>query len=64
VPTLCPECKAPIATADINVQTDVAICRACGNLTTASFLAGASPLPAPIDPARPPKGAWYRDDGV
>ena len=27
----CPTCRAAIATGDINVSTDVALCRSCGN---------------------------------
>ncbi|WP_221029452.1 hypothetical protein [Actomonas aquatica] len=60
----CPSCRAEIATADINVASDVALCRKCGRITPASDL-----LDDVFDPAAvkdPPKGAWLQPtmDGV
>ena len=67
----CPTCRAKIATDDINVSTDVALCRSCGNTFhisealggTSSILASlvssiASPS-GPVDLNSPPAGAWY-----
>jgi hypothetical protein len=71
----CPKCRAEIATADINVATDVALCRACGNTFRLSeVLAGGNPIlssllssftpPAgPVDLNSPPAGAWYEPAG-
>lgn len=63
---LCPACDAAIPPADINVATDVALCRACGRVTRLSTLAGAAP-DEPAPPPQPlaiPAGAWDIDDGV
>ena len=68
----CPTCHAKIAPADINVGTDVALCRACGNtFSLSSIVAAGNPIlssllgsfapPAgPVDLNSPPSGAWYR----
>ena len=67
----CPSCHAKIATADINVATDVALCRACGNTfhpseilaasspILASLLSSITPPSGPVDLNSPPSGAWY-----
>lgn len=67
----CPTCRARIATDDINVSTDVALCRACGNtfhpseaLATSSpilssLLSSIVPPSGPVDLNSPPSGAWY-----
>ena len=65
----CPSCHAKIETDDINVSTDVALCRACGNTFrpsemlgggVASFLRSLVPLPpGPMDLNSSPSGAWY-----
>ena len=67
----CPSCHAKIATDDINVSTDVALCRACGNtfhLTEAlgatspflsSLMSSIAPPSGPVDLNSPPSGAWY-----
>ena len=67
----CPTCHAKIATDDINVSTDVALCRACGNtlhLTEAlgatspflsSLMSSIAPPSGPVDLNSPPSGAWY-----
>ena len=70
----CPTCRAKIATDDINVSTDVALCRSCGNTFHASeALAASSPIlgsllsaiappSGPVDLNAPPSGAWYRPE--
>lgn len=54
----CPSCRSTIATDDINVSTDVALCRACGNTFRLSEIVGTNPA-ASIDLSSPPPGAWY-----
>jgi hypothetical protein len=67
----CPSCRSKIATDDINVTTDVALCRACGNTfhlsevlggssrILSSLLSSIAPPPGPVDLNSPPSGAWY-----
>ena len=67
----CPTCRAKIATDDINVSTDVALCRSCGNTfhisealggtsgVLGSLLSSIAPPSGPVDLNAPPKGAWY-----
>lgn len=58
----CPSCRSKIATDDINVSTDVALCRSCGNTFRLSEIMFSgmftAPLPS-IDLNTPPSGAWY-----
>lgn len=54
----CPSCRTRIAPADINVSTDVALCRSCGNTFRLSEIIGAIPSSS-IDLHSPPSGAWY-----
>ena len=58
----CPSCRARIAMDDINVSTDVALCRSCGNTFRLSEIAFGgmftAPLPS-IDLNSPPSGCWY-----
>lgn len=55
---LCPLCHCTIAKDDINVSTDLAMCRACGETLSFSELVGVSVRAAP-DLAAPPAGAWF-----
>jgi hypothetical protein len=68
----CPSCRAEIATADINVATDVALCRACGNTfrlsealggpagrILSSLVSSIAPPSGPVDLNSPPSGTWY-----
>jgi len=55
---LCPSCRSRIAPDDINVSTDVALCRSCGNTFRLSEIIGAAPSTS-IDLHSPPSGAWY-----
>lgn len=55
----CSRCGHLIPPADLNVQTDVALCRACGHLGQVSDFA--SPRPSSHTIAHPPPGAWRRD---
>ena len=49
--------------ADLNVASDVALCRACGLVHKLSSLLQAAKLEEGVDLACPPAGAWYRDSG-
>ena len=51
----CVHCGAPIDTADTNVGTDLALCRACGKSMPFSAIAATAPEPEP-DLAKPPAG--------
>ena len=55
---ICPSCRSRIAPSDINVATDVALCRSCGNTFRLSEIIGAIPSSS-IDLHSPPSGAWY-----
>src|SRR6185503_3082000 len=67
----CPTCHAKIVTDDINVSTDVALCRRCGNTFHVSEVLGGTssilsslvssmvPPSGPVDLNSPPSGAWY-----
>jgi hypothetical protein len=59
----CRHCGAGIALADVNVATDIALCRACGKTMPFSEIA---PIPgaADIDLARPPKGVRIEDSPI
>jgi len=71
----CPSCRAKIATDDINVSTDVALCRSCGNTFHVSEILGGTstilgslvssltPPSGPVDLNAPPAGAWYEPAG-
>jgi hypothetical protein len=66
----CPKCRAKISTDDINVSTDVALCRGCGNTFRLSEVVGGGIFSGllssmggpsgPIDLNSPPSGAWYQ----
>ena len=60
--TFCPICRAEIPLTDVNVATDIALCRHCGK--TSSFAeAIATQSAVPVDLARPPKGTWLSRHG-
>jgi hypothetical protein len=54
----CPLCRSPIGLDDINVATDIALCRRCGKTFSFSGLVGGSANAAP-DLTTPPNGAWF-----
>jgi len=56
--TICPSCKSTIPVEDINVATDLALCRACGKTFHLSEIVD-GPLPTGADLASPPRGVWY-----
>jgi hypothetical protein len=59
---ICPNCRAEIPLGDVNVSTDIALCRRCGKTSSfAEAVAGQSA--GPIDLTRPPKGTWLKRHG-
>lgn len=60
--TACPLCRSAIAMDDINVATDIALCRRCGKTFSLSELVGSSTIATP-DLASPPNGAWFENTG-
>lgn len=56
----CTGCRSPIPLADVNVSTDVALCRRCGRTHSyAELVRDASETP--VDLGKPPGGAWFRE---
>jgi hypothetical protein len=62
-PYACSSCGAGIALADVNVATDIALCRSCGKTMPFSDIA---PIPgtAEVDLSRPPKGVRIEDSPI
>ena len=59
----CDYCKAEIAVADVNVSTDIALCRSCGK--TMPFSNIAPPAGAEeMDMKHPPKGLRFEDSSI
>src|ERR1700678_4022487 len=56
--TICPACRSAIAVDDINVSTDLALCRACGKTFRFSEIAGEVSSSGP-DLNSPPPGAFF-----
>jgi len=52
----CPGCGRNLPTDDINVARDVALCRPCGCVSSFADLQGKG---AAVDPANPPRRAWF-----
>ena len=60
--TICPKCAKEIPLGDVNVATDVALCRRCGQAWSfADLLADARLIPT--EHLSPPRGAWLREPG-
>ena len=59
--TICPKCRGEIPLEDVNVSTDLALCRSCGERYAYSRLVEEQTL-IPVDLNRPPKGTWFRGD--
>lgn len=58
---LCPLCRATIPPDDVNVATDIVLCRACGKTSAFSMITGATS----IDPnilLQPPRGVRIEQD--
>jgi hypothetical protein len=56
--TTCPICRSAIAIDDVNVATDMALCRRCGKTFSFSELVQGSSIGA-ADLKSPPNGAWF-----
>jgi hypothetical protein len=56
--TICPSCRSAIPAEDINVATDLALCRACGKTYRFSEIAGGAEQQVP-ELGSPPRGIWY-----
>jgi hypothetical protein len=52
---MCPICRSSIPLDDINVATDIALCRACGNTSPFSLISGTAEVPLETL-SRPPRG--------
>jgi len=60
-PYFCKYCRAAINVADVNVATDIALCRSCGKTMTFSEIVSLPGIPA-ADLQNPPKGVRIEDD--
>jgi hypothetical protein len=56
----CPKCRTEIPLTDVNVSTDIALCRRCGQTWSYSELVDESKF-SKFDPQTTPSGAWLRD---
>ena len=56
----CPRCGRELSLDDVNVASDLALCRPCGSAFKAGELIRSCAEP-PVDPDRPPRGAWYEE---
>jgi hypothetical protein len=57
---ICPKCRAEIPLEDVNVATDLALCRQCGQTWNYSELIQDSEV-ANFVLQTPPKGVWFRE---
>jgi len=57
----CKYCLAAIGLADVNVATDIALCRSCGKTMAFSEIASLASIP-PADLRNPPKGVRIDDE--
>lgn len=53
----CPTCREPLLPENINIQTDLALCKRCGNMVQVSDLVDQGFDSNVL--SHPPKGAWY-----
>jgi hypothetical protein len=61
---ICAKCRRTIPPDDINVANDVAYCRDCNVSYRLSELTFDSDLNTSLDLNRPPKGAWFVNNGA
>lgn len=54
----CPSCRLPFLPENINIQTDLALCKDCGGIARISELVDEEFDTSTL--SQPPKGAWYR----
>jgi len=56
----CPSCSRSLPLDDVNVALDVILCRTCARtFSFADLLAGSIGPGREVDPANPPRGAWF-----
>ena len=60
---MCPVCGAVIPWDDVNVSTDIALCRACSKTHALSVIYGPNLIRTDVALSRPPTGVWVRQDG-
>lgn len=60
----CPNCGKAIATDDLNVARDIALCRACKQVYSLSELVENRAPDPQVDLQQPPKGCWRRPSGM
>jgi hypothetical protein len=58
----CPSCRADIPLEDINVSTDIALCRRCNETYSFAELSSGGAL-RDVNTAVPPDGAWFESQG-
>jgi hypothetical protein len=58
----CPQCRSEIPLDDLNVSTDIALCRRCSKQFSLAELTRESSVQA-VDLTRPPKGTWLKQVG-
>jgi hypothetical protein len=56
---ICPKCRTALPIEDVNVLTDVALCRRCEQTFAYSELVEEQET-GPVDLNRPPQGAWFK----
>jgi hypothetical protein len=56
---ICPECRGEIPLVDVNVSTDLALCRRCEKSFSYADLVTEEET-APVDLTRPPRGTWVQ----
>jgi len=59
---LCPRCRLAVSLDDVNVATDIALCRQCGQTWSYADLNEESKT-LDLVPQLPPGGTWYQETG-
>jgi len=59
----CPACHSTIPLEDINVSTDIALCRQCSKTYSFAELCE-DQASLDVDISRPPRGAWFNHQGM
>ena len=59
---VCPKCRAEIPLDDVNVATDIALCRQCGQTWSYADLIEDNKISDYL-PSAPPGGTWFRETG-
>jgi hypothetical protein len=59
---ICPACHSAISLNDVNVSTDIALCRRCDQIWSYAELNEESKMSG-FTPSAPPAGTWYQETG-